>query len=85
MSQGAEFPHLKAAAHRLEGQTGNLTLVRLRELLCHDCEFWHDDHEEDLECSCFRMLRILLKQGILTPAQLSGAVNAGNEPDAGGR
>ena len=65
-----EFPHLETVAARLGART-DLTLPELRELLCRDCDFFHEDHEDDLECSSFRMLRMLIARGVSTPAELS--------------
>ena len=74
MSNQEEFPKLEAAARKLSGQERDLTREELRRLLCHDCAFWHEDHEEDLECSCFQMLKIMLARGALTPESLATAV-----------
>lgn len=76
MPQDHEFPNLQAAAARLGAQR-DLSLADLRELLCHDCDFWHDEHEDDLECSCFRMLRLIIERGALSPAKLSEMLGPG--------
>jgi len=72
------FPNLEAAAAALGGRT-SLSLAELRALLCYDCDFYGDDHEEELECSCFRMLRILISRGKLTPESLAAALAAKKE------
>lgn len=82
MADKNKFPHLVATARRLGGKTRDLSVNELRELLCHDCEFWHDGHEEELECSSFKMLRGMLKQGSLTPARLAEAVAGSPGPGA---
>jgi len=64
---------MKEAAGRL-GERRDLELEELRELLCHDCDFWHEEHEDDLECSCFRMLHVIIQRGVLTPEQLAAAL-----------
>ena len=76
-----DFPGLKKAAARL-GARSHLELPELRELLCRDCEFFHEDHEDDLECSCFRMLKLLIVRGALTPEKLAAAL--GPEQQAAG-
>ncbi len=72
MSRDHPFPNLEEAARRLGDRSSGLSLPDLRGLLCRDCDFYHEDHEDDLECSCFRVLRLMLERGRLTPAQLSG-------------
>lgn len=68
------FTALNAAAGKLGART-DLALPELRDLLCRDCDFFHEDHEEELKCSCFRMLRLLLARGELTPAGLARALS----------
>lgn len=68
-----DFPHLKEAADQL-GSRRDLNLAELRNLLCHDCDFWHEEHEDDLECSCFKMLHVIVQRGVLTPEQLATAL-----------
>ncbi|MHB1325216.1 MAG: hypothetical protein ACYDGS_01690 [Thermoleophilia bacterium] len=75
MPQDHDFPNLQAAAARL-GARRDLSLADLRELLCHDCAFWHDEHEDDLECSCFKMLHVIVQRGVLTPEQLAEALGS---------
>jgi hypothetical protein len=73
------FPQLKKAAAELHKRGEDLSLAELRALLCYDCDFYGDDHEDDLECSCFKMLRILLVRGVLTPSRLAEELgSAGN-------
>ncbi len=72
----SEFPHLHATARRLGGGPG-LERQELRALLCHDCNFYTPDHEENLECSCFSILARMLERGLITPAGLSAAVAGG--------
>ncbi|MHB1391193.1 MAG: hypothetical protein ACYCXF_08210 [Thermoleophilia bacterium] len=73
MNDEPEFPHLQAAAGRLN-ETGELSREQLRELICHDCAFWHEEHEDELECSCFMILKLMLERGVMTPASLAAAV-----------
>jgi hypothetical protein len=70
MSGDHPFPHLEDAAQRFGGEE-ELSLADLRDLLCRDCDFFHED---DLECSSFRILKSLLERGELSPAGLSAAL-----------
>lgn len=81
MSNKEEFPNLEAAARKLSGEERDFTREELRQLLCHDCAFWHEDHEEELECSCFQILKIMLARGVLSPESLAAAVRP--RPDKG--
>ena len=72
MSQSHPFPWLAQGAASLS-PTSALTGQQLRQLLCRDCDFYREDHEEELECSSFRMMKLLLKRGTLTPQQLAQA------------
>ncbi|MFA6002265.1 MAG: hypothetical protein WC828_09195 [Thermoleophilia bacterium] len=74
MTSHQEFSNLIATARELGSRTDDLTAAELRKLLCHDCDFYTEDHEEDLECSCFQILRLVIKRGVLSPAQLAQAV-----------
>lgn len=78
MTDPCRFPGLEKAARRLDSRGTGLSLVDLRALLCHDCDFFDEEHDDDLECSCFQMLAVLLERGVLTPRSLSDAVNRGN-------
>lgn len=69
------FPGLEKAARRLDSRKKGLSLDELRSLLCHDCDFYDDEHDDDLECSCFQVLAVLLERKVLTPQGLSDAVN----------
>jgi len=74
MADSRKFPNLQAAGRELGSRTDGLTLSELRQLLCHDCDFFTDDHDDDLECSCFQILRLVIERGYLTPAGLAAAV-----------
>jgi hypothetical protein len=74
MSPKGDFPNLRAAAVRLEKRGGKLTRSDLRALLCSDCDFYSDDHEEELECSCFTILGHLLNSGAMTPGELTASL-----------
>lgn len=81
MADEERFPRLQAAAAVLGERTGDLTMGDLRALLCEDCEFYGDEHEDDLECSCFKMLRVLLVRGVLTPQRLASRLRAESDSD----
>lgn len=78
-AEDERFPRLEEAAAKLGERTENLTLAELRELLCHDCDFYGDDHEDDLECSCFKMLRLLIARGVLTPSTMARELGADSD------
>ena len=78
MPHNHEFPNLAEAAARL-GSRRNLSLAEWRDLLCRDCDFFHEDHEDDLECSCFRMLRVIIERGVLSPEELAAALGPARE------
>ncbi|MHB8858899.1 MAG: hypothetical protein ACYC6Z_05385 [Thermoleophilia bacterium] len=73
MSEKHEFPNLAAAGAEF-GSRRDLSLAELRSLLCADCDFFHEGHEDDLECSCFQILREIIVRGALTPAGLAEAL-----------
>ena len=73
-----DFPGLRKAAASL-GARSDLALPELRELLCRDCDFFHEDHEDDLECSCFRMLKLLIVREALTPEKLAEVLGPGQQ------
>jgi len=80
MSTRPVFPNLAEAARRI-GTRKDLSQVEFRELLCRDCDFFHEDHEDDLECSCFRMLRVIIERGVMSPQQLAAALDAIEKDD----
>lgn len=82
MTSFREFPNLRSTAQKLGSGTEGLTAARLRELLCYDCDFYTEDHEDDLECSCFQILRLVFERGVLSPAELADAVRP-PDPDEG--
>ena len=79
MASFREFSNLTAAARELGSRTTDLTAAELRKLLCHDCDFYTEDHEEDLECSCFQILRLVIERGVLSPIELAEAVKPPGE------
>lgn len=82
MSQPRRFPHLEDTARLLDSQGGQLTQDELRELLCRDCDFFREDHEEELECAGFRILRSLLVNRVMTPDSLARALGDGKPEQA---
>jgi hypothetical protein len=67
------FPHLCSAGERLAALTRPLTPEQTVELLCSDCDFYHPEREEELECGSFRILRRLIETGVVTPEQIVDA------------
>lgn len=83
MASDPDFPNLEAAAAELGERTGDLTAPELRRLLCLDCDFYTEDHEDDLECSCYRILRLLIAGKQLTPAGLREALASARQARRG--
>lgn len=77
MPSPCRFPHLEDAARLLDSRGGELTQDELRELLCRDCDFFREDHEKELECAGFRILRSLLVNRVMTPDSLARALDGG--------
>ncbi len=88
MPDKCRFVNLEEAARELDPRGPDLSRGDLRALLCSDCDFFDEEHDDELECSCFQMLALLLRRGVLTPGSLAAAVNqgggAGSEDEAGG-
>ncbi len=66
---------MNATARELGDRT-RLSKKELRNLLCRDCDFFREDHEDELECASFRMLRTLLEREVFTPRRLAAALGA---------
>ena len=45
---------------------------RLIDLICSSCDFYKES-EKDLECGAFKILRELLKRGVITPGEITDA------------
>jgi hypothetical protein len=67
------FPYLADHSYRLSRLPTPLSAPETVELLCSDCPFYHADREEELECGSFRILRRLLENGRITPADITDA------------
>jgi hypothetical protein len=62
-----EFPNfLKKCAEFKEVPLEDLSLQDWVELICADCQFYHAEEEERLECAAFKILKKLISQGALT-------------------
>lgn len=72
------FNNFKSTAREL-GNRIDLSPLELRHLLCRDCDFFTEDHDEDLECACFKLLRLIIKRGAMTPLQLEALIDQGEE------
>ena len=61
-----QFAYLKANASRfLANPEGCLTKDGLIDLICRNCEFWHED-EVNYECGAFKLMRLLLEKEMLS-------------------
>ncbi len=45
----------------------------LVDLICTHCDFYKES-EKDLECGAFKILKGLLKKGVITPDQILDAI-----------
>jgi hypothetical protein len=45
----------------------------LIDLICKQCEFYKES-EKDLECGAFKILKGLLKKGMITPEEIRDAL-----------
>jgi len=45
----------------------------LVNLICVHCDFYKES-EKDLECGAFKILKGLLKKGVITPEQINDAI-----------
>ena len=45
----------------------------LTKLICHHCEFYKES-DKDLECGAFKILKALLKKGVITPKEVQDAL-----------
>jgi len=51
----------------------NLDKETLINLICKHCEFYKES-EKDLECEAFKILKGLLKKGMITPEEIIDAI-----------
>jgi hypothetical protein len=51
----------------------NLDKESLINLICKHCEFYKES-EKDLECGAFKILKGLLKKGVITPEEIIDAI-----------
>jgi hypothetical protein len=43
------------------------------KLICHHCDFFKES-EKDLECGAFKILKELLRKGVITPQEVMDAL-----------
>lgn len=51
-----------------------LSSAQLVELLCSDCQFYHPDEDEQLECGAFKILSRMIKRGAVSIDQIADAL-----------
>ena len=44
----------------------------LVHLICKHCDFYKES-DKDLECGAYKILKVLLEKGVITPEQVFGA------------
>jgi hypothetical protein len=62
-----------AFCYRGKKQLMNLDKETLINLICKHCEFYKES-EKDLECGAFKILKGLLKKGVITPEEIIDAI-----------
>lgn len=62
---------LRKAAELGDTADSRLSPEELVELLCADCQFYHPDEEEQLECGAFKILSTLIREGTVTVDQIA--------------
>lgn len=62
-----KFPNFLKKCFKIEGvDLKNLSQKDWVELICFDCQFYHAEEEERLECAAIKMLKKLLGQEAIT-------------------
>jgi hypothetical protein len=70
-----EFPKLCSKAHLIPAEAGReLTDEDLTRLICSDCPFYKEGHDEELECGAYHLLVHLLREKVLTVRDILDAV-----------
>lgn len=70
-----EYPGFEARLGKfLSGEIRVEDEGEFKRLLCADCEFFTPGEDEELACSCYKMLSRLIKKGCITLEQLSDAL-----------
>ena len=76
-----KFPKLCSKAHLLPKDPGRaLTEEDLTILICSDCPFYKEGQDEELECGAYHLLALLLKEKVVTVADILKAAGCGQEP-----
>lgn len=72
---------LKRALDAVAKPLASLSDDELTRLFCEGCDFWSPDKER-LECGCFKILRQLVAQGLVTRDDLDALAVPGDDPHA---
>jgi len=67
-----DFPNFLKKAEKLKGKSvQELTPKDWIELICKDCQFYHEEEEEKLECAAFKILRELILKEVVSLEEAS--------------
>jgi hypothetical protein len=62
-----KFPNFLEKAEKLKGKSvEEFNREDWIELICKDCQFYHEEEGEKLECAAFKILRELIKGGVFS-------------------
>ncbi len=62
-----DFPNFVKKAEKLKGKRAQeFTQKDWVELICKDCQFYHKEKEEKLECAAFKILRELILKEVIS-------------------
>jgi hypothetical protein len=67
-----DFPNFLKKARKLRGKSvQKFTQKDWIELICKDCQFYHEEEEEKLECAAFKILRELILRKVISLEEAS--------------
>lgn len=67
-----DFPNFLKKAEKLkEKSVQEFTEKDWIELICQDCQFYHEEEEEKLECAAFKLLRELIRREVISLEEAS--------------
>ena len=71
------FPHiLRNAAKFLNNPDLLNTQQGLTEFICRDCEFYKEGEDEEIACSGFYLIKLLLEKNVITVEKVVDAIRS---------